>query len=365
MTETLKQTSLHARHVAAGARIVPFGGWDMPVQYAGIVEEHRAVRANAGVFDVSHMGEFWLEGPQVLEELNALLCNDPRRLVDGQALYSPMCNDRGGIVDDLLLYRFAADRFLLVVNASRREADLAWVKTHLARSSVRDASSEIALIAVQGPRAPEIVQSLTTAGLSTIGYYHFLPNAEVAGVRAIVSRTGYTGEDGFELYVDWNEAGKLWDALRGKEVPPAGLGARDTLRLEAGYLLYGNDMDESTSPIEAGLAWTVKLEDRTFVGSEVVRQHKERGVTRVLAGFALRERAIARHGAALLKDGAPAGVVTSGTFAPSIEKSVGLGYVPPALAAPGTLIAADVRGRSIEAEIVKLPFYRRTRRTKL
>src|SRR5579872_2475588 len=364
MDETLKRTPLYQAHVRAGARMVPFGGWEMPVQYVGIIEEHRAVRTRAGLFDVCHMGEVDVVGPGAIPFVQGLVTNDLAKLAVSQAMYTPMCTPEGGVIDDLLVYRMSETDLMLVVNAANTAEDLGWIRDHAgADVRVTDRSAEIALLAFQGPRAPEILQRLTAVPLGEIKYYWFRPNAQVAGRTVILSRTGYTGEDGFELYAAAEDATHLWDAIldAGSRdgVMPAGLGARDTLRLEAGLLLHGNDMDKTTTPMEVGLNWTVKLQKGDFIGADVLRRQKAEGTSRRLAGFVLEDRAIARHGFPVLIDGKPAGIVTSGSFGPTVEKNIGLAFVPPSHAAPGSRIAVEIRGRAVPATIVKTPFYTR------
>ncbi len=367
MDETLKRTPLYDTHRALGARMVPFGGWEMPVQYSGIMEEHRAVRAHAGLFDVSHMGEVELTGPGAIALAERLVTNDVGRLATGQALYTPMCTPEGGIIDDLLIYKMSETRLMLVLNAANAPEDLAWIRAH-ADGDVRvtERTAEIALLAFQGPRAQEILQRLTPVPLDSIKYYWFREETEVAGRTTIVSRTGYTGEDGFEIYAAARDAVHLWNAIleagRPEGVLPAGLGARDTLRLEAGYLLHGNDMDKTITPLEAGLGWTVKLGKGEFTGAEVLRRQKAEGISRRLIGFSLEERTIARHGFAIRRDGAAIGHVTSGSFGPTVEKSIGLGYVPPQHADPGLRVAVEVRGRAVSGVVTKLPFYTREKK---
>jgi len=362
--ETLKRTPLHAVHVAAGARMVPFGGWDMPVQYSGIIEEHRAVRTRAGLFDVSHMGEVNLFGPGAVAFIQRLVTNNLDRIAVGQAMYTPMCTPEGGIIDDLLIYRLDEARLMAVVNAANTDGDLAWMRAHLGDGvTLTDVSAETALLALQGPRAPAILARLVREPIDLIKYYWFREGIEVAGRRAIVSRTGYTGEDGFELYVPAEDAVHLWQAIleagKADGILPAGLGARDTLRLEAGLLLHGNDMDTTTTPMEVDLGWTVKLQKGDFIGADVLRRQKALGTTRRLAGFVLEDRAIARHGFPVLIDGRPGGIVTSGSFGPTVEKNIGLAFVPPSHAAPGSRIAVEIRGRAAPATVVKTPFYTR------
>ena len=355
----LLRTALHGWHVRAGARMVPFAGWEMPLQYQGIVAEHRAVRTGAGLFDVSHMGQVRVSGPGALATLDRLLCNDPRRLKVGQALYTPMCRDDGGVLDDLVAWRVGEDRFLLVVNAARREQDAQWVRDHAEGCWVRDVSFFASLVALQGPRAQDLLQQVTEAQLAELPRFHVIGPVRVAGVRAWVSRTGYTGEDGFEILTDWHRVEAVWEALVELGAVPCGLGARDTLRLEAGYRLYGADLDESTSPLEAGLGWTVKLDGREFVGAAALRRQKEEGVQRRLCGLVLEGRHIARAGSPVLSEGQPVGRVTSGTFGPWVQRSIALAYLPRELAVPGTRVEVEVRDRLVAAEVVKLPFYRR------
>ena len=364
MSDTLKRTPLHAVHVAAGARMVPFGGWDMPVQYAGIIEEHRAVRTRAGLFDVSHMGEFDIRGPGAIPFVQRLVTNDVAKLAVGQALYTPMCTPDAGVIDDLLVYRMSDEDLMLVVNAANTEEDLAWVRGHAAPDvRITDRSAEIALLAFQGPRAPALLQTLTAVPLAEIKYYWFRPQSAVAGRTVTLSRTGYTGEDGFEIYARAEDAVHLWGAIleagSADGVMPAGLGARDTLRLEAGYLLHGNDMDKTTSPLEVGLGWTVKLQKGEFVGGDALRRQKADGIRRRLVGFTLEGRAIGRHGFPILQDGAPDGHVTSGSFGPTVEKSIGLGLVQAAGAEVGRTLAVEIRGRAVPGAVTKLPFYTR------
>lgn len=362
VTTQLKRTSLYEIHKAAGARMVEFGGWEMPVQYAGIVDEHRAVRSAAGLFDVSHMGEVEVSGPGALDSVQRVITNDAGRLLLGQGLYSPMCLPSGGIIDDLTVFRLGPERFLFVVNASRAERDFMWIAEHTRGATARDRSAELALLALQGPKAQAILQRLTPADLSGLKYFYAAEGVEVAGVRCLVSCTGYTGEDGFETACAWDAAPKLWEALmeagRGDGLVPVGLGARDTLRLEAGYMLYGNDIDETTTPLEAPLNWTVKLDKGEFIGRDVLLAQKAQGVERKLVGFEMAERAIPRHGYTLLVGGRRVGQVTSGTFGPWVNKSIGLGYVGREVAQPGG-IQVEIRGRALDARIVRLPFYKR------
>lgn len=364
MTEptTLRRTPLYDAHVRLGARLVPFAGWEMPVQYAaGISAEHRAVRESCGIFDVSHMGEFIVRGPDAIRFVNAVTSNDVAALAIGQIQYSTLLTADGTIVDDLLVYR-EPDHLFLVVNAGNRDADLAHFRAHLAGfdATLEDVSDRYALIAVQGPQAPAVVQRLTATDLAPIKYYRFV-HGEVAGVPAIISRTGYTGELGFELYVPWDQAEAVWEAVLGDGgVTPCGLGARDTLRLEAGMALYGHELDRATTPLEAGLSWLVKLEKPDFLGkAALLRQHQD-GVDRKLVGFTFDERAIPRHGMPVWYGDVEVGTVCSGTMSPTLAAPIGTCYLPAAAAVPGTRFAVDIRGKRVEARVVGLPFYKRT-----
>jgi aminomethyltransferase len=357
----LKRTPLHAAHVRLGARMIPFGGWDMPVQYAGIVEEHRTVRSTVGCFDVSHMGEFEFRGPDALRLLQRLTTNDVSTLEIGQVQYSLLCYEDGGIVDDLTLYRLTDDHYMMTVNASNIDKDWAWVSRHLdGRVDARNVSEETGLIAVQGPHAERLVGRLADVDVPAIGYYHFR-RGRVAGVPGIVSRTGYTGEDGFELYLPAAGTEEVWERLLAEGKPdgaaPIGLGARDTLRLEMKYALYGNDIDETTNPLEAGLGWVVKPAKGPFLGRDAIERVRAAGPSRRLVGFEMVERAVARHGYPILHDGASVGVVTSGSYGPSVDRYIGIGYVPPSLAGAGSAIAVEVRGRGHAARVVKTPFH--------
>ena len=359
------KTPLHGRHVALGAKMAPFAGWEMPVQYAGITEEHLAVRQAAGLFDVSHMGEIEVAGTDALAAVQRLSTNDAGRLEIGQAQYSALATPEGTFVDDLLVYRLADDHFLLVVNAANTAAGYRWIQDGIA--DIGDAvavntSSRYALLAVQGPRALDVAQSLTDVDLAAIRHYRFA-TGEVAGLRATVSRTGYTGEDGFEIFVAPQVAERLWTALlsagRPHGLQPAGLGARDTLRLEAAMRLSGRDIDRTTTVLEAGLGWIVGWRKPAFIGRDALLRQREAGVDRKLVGFEMAGPGIARHGYAVHAGGGRVGVVTSGTRTPSVGKAIGLAYVPAAGAAPGTEYEVDVRGRRVPARVVPLPFYKR------
>jgi aminomethyltransferase len=350
--QTLQRTPLHERHVALGARMVPFAGWEMPVQYAGVIAEHRAVRTDCGVFDVSHMGELEVEGPRAHQLLQSLLSNDLDRIGVGRAQYTLLTNEHGGIVDDLIAYRLEEHHYLLVVNASNRQADFDWLKDREIRGSdVRDASDEYALLAVQGPR------SLERLGLDDAPAFTFA-EGEIDGVECIVARTGYTGERGVELLCMADDAVALWDAVLARDATPCGLGARDTLRLEVCYPLHGNDISPETDAIAAGLGWVCAL-DKEFTGVQELRRIKADGPERGLAAFVMAEKAIPRPGMPI----AEGGVVTSGSLSPMLDAGIGMGYVPAALAAPGNELTIDVRGRSRKARTVQKPIYKREETT--
>jgi len=345
--------------------MVEFAGWQMPVQYRGVIDEHRAVRSAAGLFDVSHMGEFRIAGPGAEAFVQRLTPNDVRKLAPGRIHYSAFLTPEGTFVDDLLVYRLAADEFLLVVNAGNRIEDFAWASA-VPRDGVElaDVSDDYALLALQGPRAAAILQPLTAVALDAIRYYGFA-RGEVDGRPAIVSRTGYTGEDGFELYLAPGDAPAVWDALLAAGAPsglvPAGLGARDTLRLEAGMALYGHEIDRTTTPWEAGLDWIVKLDKGEFTGREALVAARAAGPRRRLVGFEVEGRGIARQGHEIRTEGRPVGAVTSGTFSPTFERALGMAYVESLFAEPGRELRIDVRGRELAARVAPLPFYKRPR----
>jgi aminomethyltransferase len=347
--------------------MVPFGGWEMPVEYSGLIAEHLAVRKAAGLFDVSHMGEIEIEGKGALTFLQRVTANDVSKLVDGQAQYSALTLPSGAPTDDVILYRRGEGRFLMVVNAGNREKDWKRLEAQTAEDVVlRDRSDEFALLALQGPRAAAILQRLTPIDLAKVAFYHFA-EGPVADAPAIVARTGYTGEDGFELFVAPERAEPLWRRLvevgREEGLVPAGLGARDTLRLEAKMCLYGNDIDETTTLVEAGLGWIVSLEPAKgdFIGRSVLEEQKKNGPPRKLVGFEVTGRGIARHGYPVLLDGAAVGTVTSGSYAPFLQKNIGLVYLPASRATVGTELAVEVRGRPVPAQVVPTPFYKRPR----
>ncbi|HEX6940240.1 MAG TPA: glycine cleavage system aminomethyltransferase GcvT [Longimicrobiales bacterium] len=362
MAGELKRTPLHDEHRRLGARMVAFAGYEMPVQYpTGIVAEHHAVRRNAGLFDVSHMGELEVRGGDALGLVQYVTTNDASRLEVGQAQYSVICQEDGAAIDDCLVYR-CADRYMLVVNAANRERDLEWIRKYAARfdAEVVDRSEEIALLALQGPAAQAILERVTGVDLAAIDYYRFV-EGEVDGYDALISRTGYTGEDGFELYVGNDAAVPLWRRLLevGEKdgLIPVGLGARDSLRLEMGYILYGNDLDDNHTPLEAGLGWVVKLDKGDFLGRSALRRLKEEGMRERLVGFRLEDRAFPRHAYEVRYNGEPAGEVTSGILSPSLDQGIGLAYVPVEAARPGTEIEVVIRNRPMAAEVVRPPFY--------
>jgi aminomethyltransferase len=366
-TGALRKTPLHAVHRESGAKMVPFGGWEMPVEYSGLIAEHLAVRKAAGLFDVSHMGEFAVEGPGALSFLQRVTANHVGKLRDGQAQYSALTLANGAPADDVILYRRGEGRYLMVVNASNREKDWKWLEANRpAEVSLRDQSEDYALVALQGPRAQEILQRLTSLDLTALAYYHFV-EGPVGEAQAMVARTGYTGEDGFEIFVAPTEAEGLWRRLLetggGQGLLPAGLGARDTLRLEAKMCLYGNDLDETTTLVEAGLGWIVSLDPAKgdFIGRPVLEEQKKKGAPRRLVGFEMTGRGIARHGYPVRLSDEVVGEVTSGSYAPFLQKSIGLVYLPASRSAVGTEIVVDVRGRPVPARVVTTPFYKRPR----
>jgi aminomethyltransferase len=361
----LKTTSLNAIHRQLGARMVDFAGWDMPVQYEGTIEEHMAVRTRAGIFDVSHMGELEIRGSNALETIQKVSCNDANRLAINQCQYTALTTPDGTIVDDLLIYRMQSDRFLLCVNASNQEKDYEWIRANaLPNTEVIFRSNDFSQLAVQGPKALEILQPLTDIRLADIRYYWFALG-KFAGVEAIVSRTGYTGEDGFEIYIEPSRTEMVWSKImecgRHHELVPAGLAARNTLRLEAGLLLYGNDIDETTTVLEAGLEWICKLQKESFIGRDALVRQRQCGIKRILAGFEMTDRGIAREKYPIEMDGKNLGIVTSGSHAPFLKKNIGLAYLPMDLSTAGTEIRVIIREKSVKAKVVLTPFYRRTK----
>ncbi|MFD2037278.1 glycine cleavage system aminomethyltransferase GcvT [Belliella marina] len=364
MEDNIKKIQLNDLHVALGGKMVPFAGYNMPVRYSSDIEEHKTVREGVGVFDVSHMGEFMVKGPNALELIQKVTSNDASKLIIGQAQYSCFPNEKGGIVDDLIVYKFAEEEYMLVVNASNIDKDWAWVNQHNTMGAeLENISDTLSLFAIQGPKAIEAVQSLTPVNLSEIKFYHFTVG-EFAGVQnVIISGTGYTGAGGFEVYVKNEDAEKVWKAVfeAGKDldIKPIGLGARDTLRMEMGYCLYGNDINDETSPLEAGLGWITKF-TKEFVNSENLKKQKETGVDKKLVGFILQERGIPRgHYPIVNAAGETIGEVTSGTQSPSMGVGIGMGYVKTEYAAPGTDIAITVRNKNLAAKIEKLPLLKK------
>ena len=360
-----KKTPLYEKHAALGGKIVSFAGYLLPVQYTGVIAEHTAVRTAAGLFDVSHMGEFLIEGAGALENLQFIMTNSFLNLRDNRARYSLMCNEGGGIIDDLIVYRLHEHKYLLVVNASNREKDAVWIRSKLSKGAVfTDISDETAQIALQGPLSEQILGKLAEQDKIPQRYYSFTPDLTVGGVGCLVSRTGYTGEDGFECYCPAGEAGALWDALldagSGDGLIPAGLGARDTLRLEAAMPLYSHEMDETVSPFETGLGFAVKPEKPDFIGKSALISRGEPAIAR--AGLKMTSRGIAREGCRVYREGADVGRVTSGTLLPSLGAAYAMALIDRRFAEQGTKLSVDVRGRAVDAEVTALPFYKRSPR---
>ena len=361
----MKSTPFTEIHIALGAKMHEFAGYNMPIEYSGIINEHIAVCESAGVFDVSHMGEIWVKGPKALDFIQSVTSNDASKLPVGKAQYSCFPNEQGGIVDDLLVYRFENEKYLLVVNASNIEKDWDWCVSHnTVGAELENASDRMAQLAIQGPKAITVLQQLTSVDLSAIPYYSFVTGEFAGCPNVIISNTGYTGAGGFELYFYPEEGVKIWNAIfeagKPEGILPVGLGARDTLRLEMGYCLYGNDLDETTSPIEAGLGWITKfVEGKNFTNRAELELQKKEGVTRKLCGFELLDKGIPRHGYEITdKTGMQIGTVTSGTMSPVLRKGIGLGYIKPEYAVPDTAIYIQIRNKSIEAKVVKPPFRR-------
>jgi aminomethyltransferase len=360
-TATLKNTALTAKHIALGAKMVPFAGYNMPVSYSGLNEEHNTVRNAVGVFDVSHMGEFILKGDKALDLIQYVTTNDASQLYDGRVQYSCLPNGKGGIVDDLLVYRIDEKTYLLVVNASNIDKDWNWISSHNTFGvEMKNISDKTSLLAVQGPKAQAALQKLTDINLAEIPYYHFKKGKFAGFDNILVSNTGYTGAGGFEIYFDNENADAIWDAVfkAGEEfgIKPIGLGARDTLRLEMGFCLYGNDIDDTTSPIEAGLGWITKF-NKDFIDKEVMLALKEKGLSRKLVGFEMIDRGIPRHDYEIVDgNGNVIGKVTSGTQSPTLSKGIGMGYVKADFSKPGTAIFVKVRDKALKASVVKIPF---------
>lgn len=362
---SLKHTPLYSIHVELGAKIVPFAGWNMPIQYAGLMQEHLAVRKSCGIFDVSHMGEVEVTGKDAEAFLQNLIPNDVTRLQDESVLYSPMCYENGGVVDDLLVYRIAQDRYMLCINASNTDKDFEWIVQNSKAFDVEvvNVSDRTAQLAIQGPNAEALIQKLTDVSLKDIEYYHF-KIGNVDQVECIISRTGYTGEDGFELYFDAQKAEgmfrKVMEAGKEFDVQPIGLGARDTLRLEVAYPLYGNELNAESNPLEAGLGWTIKLNKGNFIGKDSLASSKEKGLKKKLVGIKLKERGVPRSHYTITKDGDKVGEVTSGTFSPSLEVGIALALVDKEHSTQGDTLNVEIRKQSVPAEVVKLPFVPRS-----
>jgi aminomethyltransferase len=358
----MKKTPLNAVEHELGGKMIDFGGWEMPVQFSGILDEHQAVRTNAGLFDVSHMGEILIQGPDALALLQKATCNDVSKLENGRAQYNGLLYPTAGFVDDIVAYQMAADDFFVVVNAANTDKDYEWIADSAKGMDVevKNASADYAQLALQGPNAENILQPFSDIDLKSIKYYRFA-RGKVDGVPAIVSRTGYTGEDGFEIYVAPDAGPRLFKKLIDKGVTPCGLGARDTLRLEARMALYGNDIDHSTTPLEADLGWIVKLEKGEFMGRDVLEREKSEGPKRKLAGFEMVDRGIARHGYPIVDGTGEIGVVTSGTHSPTLKKAIGLAYLPTGKSAPGTEFTVLIRGKEARARVIPTPFYKRSK----
>jgi aminomethyltransferase len=362
----MKKTPLYNRHLALGARVIDFGGWAMPVQYTGVIEEHETTRQKAGLFDICHMGEIEVRGPQAFDLLQWVLSRNLAGQTTGQMKLSVMTNEQGGMMDDVTVYRLEDDHYMVVTNAGTKDRDLAWIVNRrndkgFFDAHITDMSDATGKLDLQGPFSQKILARLMSNDITPLKYYHAM-NTTILGIPSLVSRSGYTGEDGFEIYADSGKIGELWDALMeaGADcgLKPVGLGARDTLRLEAGMMLYGNDMDETITPLEVVYAWITDL-DKDFMGCAALKRLKQRGLTKTLIGFEMEDRGIARHGYGVFKEGEEVGLVTSGTFTPTVQKAIGLAFVPASIREPGTEIFIRIRDRLARARIVKLPFYRR------
>lgn len=359
----LKKTPLFNEHLRLNAKMVDFAGWAMPLQYSSIIEEAKAVRESIGIFDVSHMGEFFVKGVDTEKFIDKVITNSFSALKSGEVCYSPMCNENGGIIDDLLVYKISPQNAMIVVNAANISKDFEWLKKQAEgyRVEIINVSDETALIAVQGPKVEEILQDISQVILKDIEYYSFV-EGRINGIKALISRTGYTGEDGFEMYVKPDASIPLWRKIleigTTAGIKPCGLGARDILRLEASYMLYGNDIDDSTTPLEAPLSWTVKFDKENFIGKEALLNQKEKGLEKVLKGFEIQSRSIARHGDKIFKDDEEVGYITSGTKSPTLGKSIALGYIKKEKAKPGEEFVVKSHKKELKAKIVKLPFYR-------
>ena len=362
MEEGLKKTPLNSVHKRLGAKLIGFAGWEMPLQFSGIIDEHLSVRSSAGVFDVSHMGRIEIRGEKAASLVQRLTTNDVAKMGNGQVHYSLLCYPDGGIVDDITVYKIEDDRFMLCANAVNKDKDFSWIReNNKEKADIIDTSDESCQLAVQGEKAEEVLQKLSDTKLSSLGYFCF-GTVKIDGVEAIVSRTGYTGEDGFEIYFSHSKAEKIWDAVfeAGERfnIKPVGLGARDTLRIEMKYLLYGNDIDSKTTPLEAGVGWAVKLGKGDFIGKEVLLRQKEKGVTKKLIGFELIDRGIPRSGYPLYDKDVKVGTVTSGIMSPSLKKPVGMGYLDIGYSNIDTVFDVEIRGKRVKAKVVQTPFYK-------
>ncbi|MTI61898.1 MAG: glycine cleavage system aminomethyltransferase GcvT [Firmicutes bacterium] len=356
----MKRTPLFNVHKELGARLIDFGGWEMPVQYTSIIEEHQTVRKQCGLFDVSHMGEIYFSGGDALKNLNYLITNDISQIAVGQVVYTPLCNHHGGVLDDLLVYRLGENEFLLVVNASNTEKDYQWIKDHVnGEITVKDLSSDFGQLALQGPESEKVLNKLTDIKLVDIKYYRF-SRGKLAGEDVLLSRTGYTGEIGFEIYLSPAKLEEIWneiiDAGLGYGIKPIGLGARDTLRLEKGFCLYGNELSEGVNPWQAGLSWTVKLNKRDFIGKDALLESRQEGYNRVLRGFKVIDRGIPRKGYKVSKDKKEVGIVTSGSYSPSLKENIGLAYLEKDVAGTGSEIDIIIREKPVKALVVEKPF---------
>ncbi len=363
----MQRTPLITQHQSAGAKLVDFAGWEMPIQYSGVVDEYQTVRTKVGLFDVSHMGRFWLAGAGAMTFLQRVTTNDVGKLAVSQAQYSMVCNDRGGIKDDIFVYRIASEEYLLCVNASNREKILSWLRSHQASGEavvLEDRSTITSQVAIQGPQSRKLLVSLGGTALTALKLHHAC-QTDLSGLPCLIARTGYTGELGYEIYIDADKVGRLWDLLMRKgsawDLKPAGLGARDLLRLEMGYLLYGNDINEDTTPLEANAEWTVSFQKGDFIGSQALDTQKQTGAARRFTAFELVEKAVPRHGFKIFDSASSQviGEVTSGNLSPLLQKGIGLGYVPASYAVSGTRLAIDIRGKAVPAVVVKPPFYKK------
>ncbi len=362
--DSMKKTPLYDIHMKLGGKMIDFGGWALPVQYSSIIEEHKAVRERAGLFDVSHMGEIIVEGPSAFEFLQRMVTNDISGISQGRAIYTPMCYPDGGTVDDFIIYQLEEDKYLLVVNASNTDKDYEWLMEHRVDGvEIHNVSCDYAQLAIQGPAAQSILQKLTDTPLGEIRFFRFAKDVEIAGVKSLVSRTGYTGEDGFEIYFSADKAVELWEKImeagEGEGMLPAGLGARDTLRFEAGLVLYGNELSQEITPLEAGLGRFVKLGKEYFIGKDALVKQSEEGLERTLVGFEMIDRGIPRSQYKIYHEDKEIGLVTSGSFAPTLQKNLGLALIDSAYSEIGTEISVIVRKRSLKAKLVELPFYSR------